>query len=71
MAKVNPYELYEEGGYVCVRRVKYPRFTGRVLYSENCIELTDVVLLDECTDVRYLEKKMRLAGEFLKHRHRR
>ena len=65
--KVPAFELFDRDGNTWIRRNKYPRFIGRVTMGA----LSDIELLDDCTDTTKLESSMRKAGEFLRKRKRK
>lgn len=59
------YELFDDQGYVMIRRNKFPRFVGRVVMGQAS-DIDVVRWLDACTDPLVIASAMRKAGEFLK-----
>lgn len=62
------YVLYEEGGYLMIRRTKSPRFTGKVTFGlESDIE--DIKFIDYASALE-AAKVLRKAAEFIRKRSR-
>ena len=59
------FELFEDQGYVMIRRNKFPRFVGRVVMGTDS-DIRAIRWLDACTDPLVIASAMRKAGEFLK-----
>lgn len=59
------FEIFEDQGYVMIRRNKFPRFVGRVV-METYSDIQAIQWLDACTDPLVIASTMRKAGEFLK-----
>lgn len=59
------FELFEDQGYVMIRRNKFPRFVGRVVMGTDS-DIQVIQWLDACTDPLVIASAMRKAGEFLK-----
>ncbi|MDR0712641.1 MAG: hypothetical protein LBF89_00010 [Bacteroidales bacterium] len=58
------YKLYDFNGMTCIRRNKYPRFSGRVTMGDMSL-IEEIVLIDESPSTMELAAAVRKAGEFL------
>ena len=59
------FELFEDQGYVMIRRNKFPRFVGRVVMGTYS-DIQVIHCLDACTVPVVIASAMRKAGVFLK-----